>query len=40
MITALLIQLVHSSANLPEALKHTLIGSPIFEVSVDASFFF
>ncbi|PPD97068.1 hypothetical protein GOBAR_DD05928 [Gossypium barbadense] len=38
MITALLIQLVHSSANLPEALKQTSIGSPILEVSVDAGY--
>ncbi|GMI99279.1 EMBRYO DEFECTIVE 2773, ARABIDOPSIS THALIANA SISTER-CHROMATID COHESION 2 [Hibiscus trionum] len=38
MVTALLIQLVHSSANLPEALKQTLFGSPLLEVSVDASY--
>ncbi|XWS30178.1 hypothetical protein CRYUN_Cryun24cG0095400 [Craigia yunnanensis] len=38
MVTALLIQLVHSSANLPEALKQTSSGSPILEVSVDASY--
>ncbi|XWS32952.1 hypothetical protein CRYUN_Cryun22dG0035000 [Craigia yunnanensis] len=38
MVTALLIQLVHSSANLPEALKQTSTGSPILEVSVDASY--
>ena len=38
MVTALLIQLVHSSANLPEALKQTSSGSSILEVSVDASY--
>ncbi|XP_022774564.1 sister chromatid cohesion protein SCC2-like isoform X2 [Durio zibethinus] len=38
MVTALLIQLVHSSANLPEALKQTSNGSLILEVSVDASY--
>ncbi|XWS44380.1 hypothetical protein CRYUN_Cryun15aG0040100 [Craigia yunnanensis] len=38
MVTALLIQLVHSSANLLEALKPTSSGSPIFEVLVDVSY--
>ncbi|XP_007032705.2 PREDICTED: nipped-B-like protein B isoform X2 [Theobroma cacao] len=38
MVTALLIQLVHGSANLPEALKQTSSGSPILEVSVDDSY--
>ncbi|XWS40976.1 hypothetical protein CRYUN_Cryun17cG0041500 [Craigia yunnanensis] len=38
MVTALLIQLVHSSTNLPEALKQTSSGRPILEVSVDASY--
>ncbi|XP_039067046.1 sister chromatid cohesion protein SCC2-like isoform X2 [Hibiscus syriacus] len=38
MVTALLIQLVHSSANLPEALRKTSFGSPLLEVSVDASY--
>ncbi|XP_022750718.1 sister chromatid cohesion protein SCC2-like isoform X2 [Durio zibethinus] len=38
MVTALLIQLVHSSANLPEALKPTSRGSPSLEVSVDAGY--
>ncbi|KAK8644383.1 hypothetical protein V6N13_123691 [Hibiscus sabdariffa] len=38
MVTALLIQLVHSSANLPEALKQTSFGSHPLEVSVDASY--
>ncbi|KAE8724835.1 Pearli, putative isoform 2 [Hibiscus syriacus] len=38
MVTALLIQLVHSSANLPEALRQTSFGSPLLEISVDASY--
>ncbi|XP_042499640.1 sister chromatid cohesion protein SCC2-like [Macadamia integrifolia] len=38
MITALLIQLVQCSANLPEALRQTQTGSRILEVSIDASF--
>ncbi|KAF5957550.1 hypothetical protein HYC85_004775 [Camellia sinensis] len=37
MITALLIQLVHSSANLPEVLRQASNGNPIFEVLIDAS---
>ncbi|GFY86985.1 PHD finger family protein [Actinidia rufa] len=37
-ITALLIQLVHSSANLPEALRQASNGNLIFEVSIDASY--
>lgn len=36
MITALLIQLVHSSANLPEALRQAN-GNLIFEASIDSS---
>lgn len=36
MITALLIQLVHCSTNLPEALRQA--GIPILEVSVDAHY--
>ncbi|OMO73252.1 Zinc finger, PHD-type [Corchorus capsularis] len=38
MVTALLIQFVHASANLPEALKQTTGGTTIFEVSVDAGY--
>ncbi|XP_043723942.1 sister chromatid cohesion protein SCC2 [Telopea speciosissima] len=38
MITALLIQLVQCSANLPKALRQTQNGSRILEVSIDASF--
>ncbi|KAG2715540.1 hypothetical protein I3760_03G083100 [Carya illinoinensis] len=38
MITALLIQLVHCSANLPEALRQATSGNPILEVSVDSSY--
>ncbi|XP_042498933.1 sister chromatid cohesion protein SCC2-like isoform X2 [Macadamia integrifolia] len=38
MITALLIQLVQSSANIPEALRQTQTGSQILEVSIDASY--
>lgn len=38
MVTALLIQLVHSSANLPQALMGTSSGTPILEVSIDASY--
>lgn len=38
MVTALLIQLVHSSANLPEALKQTSSVNPNMEISVDASY--
>ncbi|KAK9272285.1 hypothetical protein L1049_002656 [Liquidambar formosana] len=38
MITALLIQLVHCSANLPETLRQELSGNPILEVSIDASY--
>ncbi|XP_031740791.1 sister chromatid cohesion protein SCC2 isoform X3 [Cucumis sativus] len=37
MITALLIQLVHYSANLPEALRQASDSHSIFEVSVDSS---
>ncbi|XP_022144453.1 sister chromatid cohesion protein SCC2 isoform X2 [Momordica charantia] len=37
MITALLIQLVHYSANLPEALRQASDSNSIFEVSVDSS---
>lgn len=38
MITALLIQLVQCSANLPDALRRTLTVNPVPEVSVDASY--
>ncbi|XP_058080840.1 sister chromatid cohesion protein SCC2 isoform X2 [Magnolia sinica] len=38
MITALLIQLVQCSANLPKALGQTLDGNSILEVSVDANY--
>ncbi|KAJ8750135.1 hypothetical protein K2173_014050 [Erythroxylum novogranatense] len=38
MITALLIQLVHSSGNLPGALRQASSGSHILEVSLDASY--
>lgn len=37
MISALLIQLVHYSANLPEALRQASDSKSIFEVSVDSS---
>ncbi|CAN0857844.1 Sister chromatid cohesion protein SCC2 [Linum grandiflorum] len=37
-ITALLIQLVHSSANLPEALRQASSGHSILEVSLDATY--
>ncbi|KAJ4973526.1 hypothetical protein NE237_006700 [Protea cynaroides] len=38
MFTALLIQLVQSSANLPEAMRQTQTASRILEVSIDASY--
>lgn len=38
MITALLIQLVHCSANLPDALRQASTSSPVLEVSIDASY--
>ncbi|KAF5735591.1 nipped-B-like protein isoform X3 [Tripterygium wilfordii] len=38
MISALLIQLVHSSANLPETLRQASSGNSIIEVSFDASY--
>ncbi|CAI0388147.1 unnamed protein product [Linum tenue] len=38
MVTALLIQLVHSSANLPEALRHAATAHSILEVSLDATY--
>ncbi|KAK6928115.1 Sister chromatid cohesion C-terminal domain [Dillenia turbinata] len=38
MITALLIQLVHCSASLPEGLEQMLNENPILEVSVDANY--
>ncbi|CAN1848073.1 Sister chromatid cohesion protein SCC2 [Linum perenne] len=37
-VTALLIQLVHSSANLPEALRQASSGHSILEVSLDATY--
>ncbi|TXG57919.1 hypothetical protein EZV62_015748 [Acer yangbiense] len=38
MVTALLIQLVHSSANLPQALRKASSGNSILEVSIDAPY--
>ncbi|XP_047314760.1 sister chromatid cohesion protein SCC2 [Impatiens glandulifera] len=38
MVTALLIQLVHSSANLPEAVRQTSNRNAIFEVAVDGGY--
>ncbi|KAL6961216.1 Sister chromatid cohesion protein 2 [Sarracenia purpurea var. burkii] len=38
MSTALLIQLAHSSANLPDALGQASSGNIIFEISIDASY--
>ncbi|KAJ4826319.1 hypothetical protein Tsubulata_004087 [Turnera subulata] len=38
MITALLIQLVHSSANLPETLRLASSGTSILEISLDVSY--
>lgn len=38
MVTALLIQLVHRSANLPEALRQVSSGNSILEVSIDCSY--
>ncbi|XP_065855579.1 sister chromatid cohesion protein SCC2 isoform X2 [Euphorbia lathyris] len=38
MITALLIQLVHSSASLPAALREASNGNSILEISLDASY--
>lgn len=38
MVTALLIQLVHSSANLPEGIRRAASGNSILEVSIDASY--
>ncbi|KAJ4707340.1 Sister chromatid cohesion protein [Melia azedarach] len=38
MVTALLIQVVHSSANLPDALRKATSGSTILEVPIDASY--
>ncbi|CAK7338590.1 unnamed protein product [Dovyalis caffra] len=38
MITALLIQLVQSSANLPDALRQASSGNSILEISLDASY--
>lgn len=38
MVTALLIQLVHSSANLPEALRKATSGSTILEVQIDSGY--
>lgn len=38
MVTALLIQLVQSSANLPDALRQASSGNSILEVSLDASY--
>lgn len=38
MITALLIQLVHFSTNLPGALRQALNGNPMLEVSLEANY--
>lgn len=38
MITALLIQLVHCSANLPDALREESKTSPFTEISIDAGY--
>lgn len=38
MITALLIQLVHFSTNLPEALRQASIGNPMLELSLEANY--
>ncbi|KAL5741371.1 hypothetical protein ACOSP7_028103 [Xanthoceras sorbifolium] len=38
MVTALLIQLVHGSANLPQALRQASSGNSILEVSIDATY--
>ncbi|XP_027357770.1 sister chromatid cohesion protein SCC2 [Abrus precatorius] len=38
MVTALLIQLIHCSANLPDALRKASCGNAVLEVSVDASY--
>lgn len=38
MVTALLIQLIHCSANLPDALRQASSGNAVLEVSVDASY--
>lgn len=38
MITALLIQLIHFSANLPEALRQASNGNTILDVSIDSSY--
>ncbi|KAK3005952.1 hypothetical protein RJ639_017655 [Escallonia herrerae] len=38
MISALLIQLVHCSANLPDSLREVSTGNPYMEISIDASY--
>ncbi|KAJ1398768.1 Zinc finger, PHD-type [Sesbania bispinosa] len=38
MVTALLIQLIHCSANLPDALRQASSGNAVLEVSVDAGY--
>ncbi|KAE9612620.1 putative chromatin regulator PHD family [Lupinus albus] len=38
MVTALLIQLIHCSANLPDALRQASSGNAVLEVSVDGSY--
>ncbi|KAK7266529.1 hypothetical protein RIF29_19175 [Crotalaria pallida] len=38
MVTALLIQLIHCSANLPDALRQASSGNAVFEASVDGSY--
>ncbi|KAJ9564113.1 hypothetical protein OSB04_000079 [Centaurea solstitialis] len=38
MITALLIQLVHCSANLPDSLREAPDSNPLFEIGIDSSY--
>lgn len=38
MVSALLIQLIHCSANLPDGLRQASSASAVFEVSVDANY--
>ncbi|KAI3665842.1 hypothetical protein L6452_44477 [Arctium lappa] len=38
MITALLIQLVHCSANLPDSLREAPDNNPLFEIGIDSSY--
>ncbi|XP_010550011.1 PREDICTED: nipped-B-like protein B isoform X2 [Tarenaya hassleriana] len=38
MVTALLVQLVHSSTNLPETLRQASSGNPVLDIAVDAGY--